>query len=120
MGDGRLPVSYAQGVSRDGVGPGEQEPTVDRHAQSPGREVVQLYLRDKVASPVRPVKELKDFRKVMLQPGESQVIRFVIDREKLSFFNEKLQWIAQPGEFDLMIGASSSDIRLKSMFELLK
>jgi beta-glucosidase len=94
--------------------------TVTNTGKYAGEEVVQLYLRDKVASPVRPVKELKDFRKVMLQPGESQVIRFVIDRVKLSFFNEKLQWIAQPGEFDLMIGASSSDIRLKSMFELLK
>jgi beta-glucosidase len=81
--------------------------------------VVQLYLRDRVAQPVRPVKELKDFKKIMLQPGETKVVQFIIAREKLSFYNEKLQWITQPGQFDIMIGASSSDIRLKDVFELI-
>lgn len=85
-----------------------------------GEEVVQLYLRDKVASLVRPVKELKDFQKVKLQPGEAKILRFVIDKDKLSFYNEKLQWVAEPGEFDLMIGSSSSDIRLKGSFELIQ
>jgi beta-glucosidase len=47
------------------------------------------------------------------------VLQFVIDKEKLSFYNEKLQWITQPGQFDLMIGSSSSDIRLKDVFELI-
>jgi beta-glucosidase len=84
-----------------------------------GEEVVQLYLRDKVAQPVRPVKELKDFKKIMLQPGETKVLQFVIDKEKLSFYNEKLQWITQPGQFELMIGSSSSDIRLKDVFDLI-
>jgi|SRR5436190_15768539 len=85
-----------------------------------GEEVVQLYLRDKVGSVVRPVKELKDFQKVKLQPGESTIIHFTIDKEKLSFYNDKLQWIAEPGGFDLMIGSSSEDIRLKDSFELVK
>jgi beta-glucosidase len=85
-----------------------------------GEEVVQLYLRDKVASLVRPVKELKDFKKIMLQPGESRTIQFAIDKEKLSFYDKDLQWRAEPGEFELMIGASSSDIRLKTSFELLQ
>jgi len=84
-----------------------------------GEEVVQLYLRDKVAQPVRPVKELKDFKKIMLQPGETKMVQFVIDKEKLSFYNEKLQWITQPGQFELMIGSSSSDIRLKDVFDLM-
>jgi beta-glucosidase len=69
----------------------------------PGEEVVQLYLRDLVGSVVRPVKELKDFQKIKLQPGESKVIHFTIDKQKLSFFNDKLQWIVEPGDFDLMI-----------------
>ncbi|MDP4262747.1 MAG: glycoside hydrolase family 3 N-terminal domain-containing protein [Bacteroidota bacterium] len=85
-----------------------------------GEEVVQLYLRDKVGSVVRPVKELKDFQKIKLQPGEAKAIHFIIDKQKLSFYNDKLQWIAEPGEFDLMIGASSEDIRLKDSFELVK
>jgi beta-glucosidase len=83
-----------------------------------GEEVVQLYLRDEVASVVRPVKELKDFRKLLLQPGESKTIRFVINKEKLSFYNQQLQWVAEPGSFGLMIGSASNDIRLKSRFEL--
>lgn len=83
-----------------------------------GEEIVQLYLRDQVASVVRPVRELKDFRKVLLQPGESKVLRFVIDKEKLSFYNQRLQWVAEPGDFEVMIGASAIDIRLRDQFEL--
>ena len=85
-----------------------------------GEEVVQLYIRDKVGSVVQPVKELKDFQKIKLNRGESKTLRFIIDKEKLSFFNDKLQWIAEPGDFDLMIGSSSEDIRLKDSFELIK
>lgn len=85
-----------------------------------GEEVVQLYLRDLVGTVVRPVKELKDFKKIHLNVGESKTIQFIIDKEKLSFYNQKLEWVAEPGDFDLMIGASSSDIRLKDKFELIK
>jgi beta-glucosidase len=94
--------------------------TITNTGKYAGEEVVQLYLRDKVASLVRPVKELKDFKKIMLQPGESKTVQFIIDKEKLSFYNEKLQWTAEVGEFDIMIGSSSSDIRLKAGFELVK
>jgi len=83
-----------------------------------GEEVVQLYLRDEVASVVRPVKELKDFKKIMLQAGESKTVQFTINKEKLSFYNQKLEWVAEPGTFQLMIGSGSDDIRLKSSFEL--
>lgn len=83
-----------------------------------GEEVVQLYLRDEVASVVRPVKELKDFTKLLLQPGESKTVRFVINKEKLSFYNQQLKWGTEPGSFNLMIGSASDDIRLKSKFEL--
>ena len=83
-----------------------------------GEEIVQLYLRDKVASVVRPVLELKDFQKVRIEPGQTRTLRFVIDREKLSFYNAQLQWGAEAGEFELMIGASAADIRLRTNFEL--
>ncbi len=85
-----------------------------------GEEIVQLYIRDKVGSIVRPVSELKDFTKVKLKAGESKTIQFTIDKAKLSFYNQQLQWVAEPGDFELMIGASSRDIRLKENFELLK
>ncbi|MFV5703778.1 glycoside hydrolase family 3 N-terminal domain-containing protein [Flavobacterium sp. XS2P12] len=85
-----------------------------------GEEVVQLYLRDKVGSVVRPIIELKDFQKIKLNAGETKVVKFIIDKEKLSFYNAELEWIAEPGDFDLMIGSSSSDIRLKDTFELVK
>jgi beta-glucosidase len=83
-----------------------------------GEEVVQLYLQDRFGSVVRPVKELKDFQKINLKPGESKIIHFTIDKEKLSFFNDQLRWITEPGEFVLMIGSSSADIRLKDEFVL--
>ncbi|QSB26830.1 beta-glucosidase BglX [Flavobacterium sp. CLA17] len=83
-----------------------------------GEEVVQLYLKDKFGSVVRPVLELRDFQKVKLNAGESKTIEFTIDKEKLSFYNDKLEWIAEPGDFEVMIGSSSADIKLKSDFEL--
>jgi beta-glucosidase len=84
-----------------------------------GEEIVQLYLRDKIASVVRPVKELKGFQKVYLMPGESKSISFIIDNEKLSFYNQQMQWVTEPGEFDIMIGTSSEKIKLKNKFELI-
>ncbi len=84
-----------------------------------GEEVVQLYLRDRVASVVRPVMELKGFQRVHLQPGESRELRFAITRESLAFYNNSLQCVAEPGWFDVMVGASSADIRLRGSFELM-
>ena len=85
-----------------------------------GEEVVQLYLKDKFGSVVRPVLELRDFQKVKLNAGETKTIEFTIDKEKLSFYNDKLEWTAEPGDFEVMIGASSADIKLKSDFELVQ
>ncbi|WP_291104970.1 MULTISPECIES: beta-glucosidase BglX [unclassified Flavobacterium] len=85
-----------------------------------GEEVVQLYLRDKVGSVVRPIKELKGFEKIKLNVGETKTVKFVIDNQKLSFYNQKLEYKSEAGEFDLMIGSSSEDIRLRDGFELLK
>ena len=85
-----------------------------------GDEIVQLYLRDKVGSVVRPIIELKDFQKIHLNVGETKVVKFLIDNQKLSFYNQKLEFKSEPGDFDLMIGSSSADIRLKDRFELVE
>jgi beta-glucosidase len=74
-----------------------------------GTETVQLYLRDKVGSITRPVKELKGFQQIELQPGESQTIHFEITEEMLKFYNKDLQWVAEPGDFDVFIGGNSRD-----------
>lgn len=92
--------------------------TLTNSGKYAGEEIVQLYLRDRVSQPLRPVSELKDFQKVLLRPGESRMVQFTIDKEKLSFYNDHLEWITQPGFFDIMIGASSSDIRLRAAMEL--
>jgi len=85
-----------------------------------GEEIVQLYIRDRVGSVVRPIMELKDFQKIKLNAGETKTIKFIIDNQKLSFYNDKLEYKSEPGDFDLMIGASSSDIRLIDAFELVE
>jgi beta-glucosidase len=67
----------------------------------------------------RPKKELKGFRKLHLEPGQSEKVSFTVDKEALSFFDpEKNAWRAEPGEFEALVGASSRDIRLKGKFEL--
>ncbi|GAC1307192.1 MAG: hypothetical protein NVSMB24_18580 [Mucilaginibacter sp.] len=83
-----------------------------------GEEVAQLYLRNLVSQPLRPVKELKGFQKVMLQPGEKRTMTLTIDKEKLAFYNDNLERITQPGFFRVMIGSASDDIRLQDSFEL--
>ena len=83
-----------------------------------GEEVVQLYIRDMVSQPVRPIKELKDFKKIMLQPGEARRVTFTIKRDELAFYNDKLERVTQPGTFQIMIGSASDDIRLQKSFEL--
>ncbi|HCW06528.1 MAG TPA: glycosyl hydrolase, partial [Cytophagales bacterium] len=85
-----------------------------------GEEIVQLYIRDKVGSVVRPIKELKDFYKAKLKAGESTQIKFTIAKEKLSFYDSEAKLIVEPGDFDLMIGASSRDIKLTDHFQLIK
>ncbi|MEG0889138.1 MAG: beta-glucosidase BglX [Bacteroides sp.] len=76
-----------------------------------GAEVVQLYIRDLVASITRPVKELKGFEKVFLKAGESRKISFKITPELLKFYNYDLQFVCEPGEFDLMIGGNSQEVK---------
>jgi beta-glucosidase len=83
-----------------------------------GAEVVQFYLRDPVASVVRPVKELKGFQRIVLKPGERRTVSFTVVRDTLSFFVRKLAWGGEPGTFVLMVGSASDDIRLRQTIEL--
>ena len=85
--------------------------TVTNSGNREGTETVQLYIRDKVGSITRPVKELKGFQKLSLRPGESKTVSFRITQSDLSFYNSDLKWVAEPGEFDLMIGGNSRDVK---------
>ena len=84
-----------------------------------GKEIVQLYITDCQASVMRPVKELKGFAKVDLAPGQTKKVKFEITAEHLSFFDDKQHaWVAEPGEFEALIGAASDDIRTAVSFTL--
>ncbi len=76
-----------------------------------GAEVVQLYIRDIVGSVTRPVKELKGFEKVFLKTGESKTVEFTITPELLKFYNYDLQFVCEPGDFEVMIGGNSRDVK---------
>ena len=93
--------------------------TVKNTGDREGAEIVQLYISDKKSSLPRPVKELKGFQKVYLQPGEVKQVSFTIGTDALSFFDDgKHEWVAEPGQFEALVGASSTDIREKVVFEL--
>jgi beta-glucosidase len=84
-----------------------------------GAEIVQLYVHDVKSSVDRPLKELKGFQRVLLNPGEARNVSFTLDKSAMSFFSTaKDDWVAEPGAFEVWIGASSHDIRLKGTFEL--
>ncbi|MGZ5439580.1 MAG: fibronectin type III-like domain-contianing protein, partial [Candidatus Aminicenantales bacterium] len=78
-----------------------------------GAEVVQLYIHDPLASVVRPVLELKGFRRVVLEPGASATISFDLGPKELSLFDRDMKEVVEPGDFQVYIGSSSRDIRLK-------
>ena len=81
--------------------------TVTNTGKVDGEEVAQLYIRDKIASVVRPVKELKGFSKFKLEPGESKEIQFILTDAELGFYNNTGEFIVEPGEFDVMVGTNS-------------
>ena len=94
-----------QRISADGSA--EVRVEVTNCGERAGDEVVQLYLRDLVSSVTRPVKELKAFRRLTLQPGETQTVRFPLTPGDLSFLNQEMQPVVEPGEFEIMVGGSS-------------
>jgi beta-glucosidase len=73
-----------------------------------GDEVVQLYIRDQVSSVTRPVKELRGFARVTLQPGASQTVRFTLGPEELSLIDRRMQRVVEPGRFDILVGTSAT------------
>jgi len=86
-----------------------------------GAEVVQLYVHDGHAKIDRPVRELKGFQRVELKAGETRTVTFTLDRAALSYWSpEKKDWVAEPGTFEIQVGASSRDIRLKAPLELVR
>lgn len=85
--------------------------TITNTGKVAGKEVVQLYIRDLVGSVTRPVKELKGFEKISLEPGESKAVTFKITPELLKFYNYDLQYVYEPGEFDIMIGGNCRDVK---------
>ena len=92
--------------------------TVTNTGSRDGAEVVQLYIRDLVGSVTRPVKELKGFEKIFLKAGESRKVSFSITPELLKFYNYDLQFVCEPGDFDVMIGGNSRDVK-KARFLLM-
>ncbi|HZS77954.1 MAG TPA: glycoside hydrolase family 3 C-terminal domain-containing protein [Ktedonobacteraceae bacterium] len=92
---------------------------VTNTGQQAGKEVVQLYVRDRQARLQRPEKELKGFAKVQLEPGESKTVTIPIGRDALAYYDDREhQWVAEAGEFDVLVGASSQDIRATATFTL--
>lgn len=89
--------------------------TVTNTGKVPGKEVVQLYIRDIVSESTRPVMELKGFEKILLEPGESKTITFAITPELLKYYNHNLDFVLEPGEFEIMIGGSSADVKKASL-----
>ncbi len=78
-----------------------------------GTETVQLYIRDLVSSVTRPVKELKGFQKISLQPGETKTVTLEITPDLLAFYDVQMKYVVEPGEFEIMVGNSSRDSDLR-------
>ncbi|MBY0478654.1 MAG: beta-glucosidase BglX [Chitinophagaceae bacterium] len=89
--------------------------TVTNTGNVTGKEVVQLYIRDVVGSVTRPVKELKGFQKIELKPGESKTVSFRITVNDLKFYNYDLKYDWEPGEFQIMIGTNSRDVKMEKV-----
>jgi len=110
-------------IDPEKIAPGEQVTIsldVENIGDCKGDEVVQLYLRDVVASVTRPVKELKGFKRITLERGEKKAVGFALAREELSLVNRDLKRVVEPGTFKVMVGKSSEDIQLTGNFEIVE
>ncbi|POF43075.1 beta-glucosidase [Pseudomonas laurylsulfativorans] len=92
--------------------------TVKNTGKRDGETVVQLYIQDVAGSMIRPIKELKNFQKVMIKAGEQKVVHFTLTEDDLKFYNTQLKYAAEPGKFNVQIGLDSEDVTQQS-FELL-
>jgi len=131
IGNVRLSVPAASGATEasgpiapmgpDSVGTTGSEPIAIVTAEisnlgvRAGAEVVQMYIRDRVSSVTRPIKELKGFQKAFLQPGETKSVELPITRESLAFWNIDMREVVEPGEFEIMVGTSSRDSDLHTV-----
>jgi beta-glucosidase len=109
--------------STQSVGPGERIDlaiTVENTGGVPSDEVVQLYVRDPVATIARPVLELRGFKRVELGAGQRKRVTFSLTPEQLAFWSPKGQWLIEAGRIDFWIGASSADMRASGSFEITK
>ena len=88
---------------------------VTNTGQRQGTEVVQMYIRDRISSVTRPVKELKGFRKISLQPVQTQTVALDITPESLAFYDVNMNYVVEPGEFDIVVGSSSRDCDLQKV-----
>jgi beta-glucosidase len=94
---------------------------VENTGKRAGDEVVQLYIRDVAASVTRPVRELKGFQRVTLRAGEKRRLEFPLTPDLLGFYNREMQFVVEPGDFQLMVGTSSADEHeLQTSFAIVK
>jgi beta-glucosidase len=115
---GNLKISPVNAKAKDKI---KVSVDVTNTGKVPGKEVVQVYISDIASSVPRPSKELKAFKKVALSPGEKKTVSFTLTKEALSFYDVKTKdWVAEPGEFEILVGSSSRDIRARGKFSLLK
>lgn len=89
--------------------------TVKNSGKRTGDETVQIYVRDKISSVTRSVKDLKAFKRVTLAPGESRTVSFTLDAEAFHFWNDKMQRVVEPGEFEIMAGNNSVDVKTATL-----
>jgi beta-glucosidase len=84
-----------------------------------GDEVAQFYIRDEIATSPRPVKELKGYVRLFLQPGEKRKVKFTLPVDQLAFYDVDLNLMLEPGKIEVMLGSSSNDIRLRGVFNVV-
>ena len=115
FGYGLSYTTYTYGdVSLDANGKIQASVIVTNTGAQDGEEIVQLYLRDIVRSITPPVQELKGFKRVALKAGESKKVTFDIDVDMLKFYDSTLDYVAEPGEFQVMIGGNSKEVKTAS------
>src|SRR5690606_33987366 len=109
-------------ISNSTLKPGQKitvSTTVTNNGPVAGEEEVLLYIRDLVGTSIRPVKELKGFEKVSLQPGETKTVNFTISEDMLRFYNSQLKFVSEAGDFKAFVGANSRDVK-EIDFKLVK
>ncbi|HEY5884795.1 MAG TPA: glycoside hydrolase family 3 C-terminal domain-containing protein, partial [Pyrinomonadaceae bacterium] len=112
-----LPQLSASSISPDGQLTVSVE--VENIGKRAGDEVVQLYIRDVASSVTRPIKELKGFERVTLQPGEKRRVQFVLKPEHLGFYDSDMRFGVEPGEFKVMVGPNSEDLQ-ETSFQVIR